>query len=63
MGFLADFPCEQKQKSTKETRKFDSWPAKGKGEPETWACEKDDATQVERKVRCRGARVNGKMGP
>lgn len=34
LGFLADFPCEQKQKSTKRTRKLGSWPAKGKAEPE-----------------------------
>lgn len=60
--FLADFLCDQKQKSTKRTRKLESWPTKGKAEPETYMCEKDDATQVERKVRCRGeARVKGKM--
>lgn len=38
-GFLADFPCEQKQKSTKRTRKLDPWPTKGKTEPEICVCE------------------------
>lgn len=35
MGSPADFPCEQKQKSTKRTRKLDSWPTKRKREHET----------------------------
>lgn len=38
-GFLADFPCEQKQKSTQGTRKLNPWPTEGKTETEICVCE------------------------
>lgn len=55
-GFLADFPCEQKQKSTKRARKLDSWPA--------WSRLTLRSVQVKRMMSDAGeAKVKGEMGP